>query len=149
MPREGAAAGRGDVGAELLADGGLADARLPHHHHQPALAGAGGVEGALERGELPFPPHERAAVERAQGGGYILRGVRLRALGLGTRGPALCSAPRGRDVGLGVRVVGVEGEDGGAAIAHALPVVERDGGLCFVEQALDVPLHAFAGHRGG
>ena len=62
VSREGAATGRGDVGAELLADGGLADARLPHHHHQPALAGAGGVEGALERGELPFPPHERAAV---------------------------------------------------------------------------------------
>ncbi len=49
---QGLAASEGDVGGELLRDGRLPDPRLPHHHHQAALAGEGVIEGTVELGHL-------------------------------------------------------------------------------------------------
>jgi hypothetical protein len=47
VAHQGLAAAQGDVGAELLADGGLADPWLPDDHEERALAGEGSVEGRL------------------------------------------------------------------------------------------------------
>ena len=58
MVHQGPAAPHGDVGSQLLAQAGLADAGLPHHHQQGALARQSAVEGPLQLLQLRLPPHE-------------------------------------------------------------------------------------------
>ena len=48
MADQGPAAAQGDIGRQLFAEGGLADARFSHHHHQSALPGHGPVKGRLK-----------------------------------------------------------------------------------------------------
>jgi hypothetical protein len=74
------AAAQRDVGGELLAEGGLPDARLAHHHGEGSLARQRGIEGGLHLPQLRLAPDEDPLVEgigpRFPGPSCVLR-VRL------------------------------------------------------------------------
>ena len=82
------AAAHGNIGRELLAEGRLADPRLPHHHQQRPLPGQGAIESSLQLSQLRLATHEDAAVEGV--GGTALTRPRC-ARPASPRGRGVCS----------------------------------------------------------
>src|SRR4029079_690191 len=68
MSHGGPAAPKGDSGGELLAQGGLADARLADDHHQATLTRKRAVERLLDLLQLRLAADEGWPIERMVAG---------------------------------------------------------------------------------